>query len=152
MEKIVEELDLRIMVVVSRDHAARLLDTIPGVGAYTVLFLSSVLDDVDRFPDSKRACAYVGLVPSLHQSGDTTRLGHITRQGNKWLRRNLVECARWAARNDPHMKVFYERVKGRKGKKKALVTVARKIVSYAFWMLKRNLTYEELARWKNDWG
>jgi len=152
VEKIVEELDLRIMAVVSRDHAARLLDTIPGVGAYTALFLSSFLDDVDRFPDSKRACAYVGLVPSLHQSGDTARLGHITRQGNKWLRRNLVECARWAVRNDPHMKVFYERVKGRKGKKKALVAVARKIVSYAFWMLKRNLTYEELAPWKNDWG
>ena len=56
------------------------------------------------------------------------------------------------ARNDLHMKAFYERVKGRKGKKKALVAVARKVVSYAFWMLKRNLTYEELAPWKTDWG
>lgn len=152
VERFVKELDLKIKHVVSRDHNAKLLDTIPGVGAYTALFLSSALDDVDRFPDSKHACAYVGLVPSLHQSGSKSRSGHITRQGSGWLRRNLVECARWAVRKDPHMKAFYERVKGRKGKKKALVAVARKIVSYAFWMLKRNLTYEELAPWKNDWG
>jgi len=151
-EKIVEELDLRIKHVVSRDPAAGLLDTIPGVGAYTALFLSSALDDVDRFPGSKHACAYVGLVPSLHQSGNVSHSGHITRQGNKWLRRNLVECARWSVRKDPYMKAFYERVKGRKGRKRALVAVARKIVSYAFWMLKRNLTYEELAPWKTDWG
>jgi len=143
-EKIVRELDLRIRHVVSGDPAAK--------GPYTALFLSSALDDVSRFPDSKHACAYVGLVPSLHQSGSVSYSGHITRQGNKWLRRNLVECARWTVRKDPHMKAFYERVKHRKGKKRALVAVARKIVSYAFWMLKRNLTYVELAPWKSDWG
>jgi len=153
VESIIGDLDRRISRVAPRDRGARLLDTIPGVGACTALLLSSAIDDASRFPDSKHACAYVGLVPSLHQSGDSSSSRHITRQGSRWLRRNLVECARWAARKDPHMRAFFLRVSHRKGKKKALVAVARKmIVAYAYWMLKRDLTYEELDPWKSDWG
>jgi transposase len=138
--------------VASRDEKARLLDTIPGLGAYTALFLASALDDINRFADSKQACAYVGLVPSLHQSGDVSYTGHITRIGNKWLRRNLVECARWSVKKDSHMNEFFLRIANKKGKKKAYVAVARKLVAYAYWMLKRNQTYQELAPWKTDRG
>ncbi|MFH2110555.1 MAG: hypothetical protein ABIJ47_04760 [Candidatus Bathyarchaeota archaeon] len=48
-------------------------------------------------------------------------------------------------RKDPHLKGFILRVRHRKGGKKALVAVARKLVSYAYWMLKRDVTYEELC-------
>jgi transposase len=96
MESVIDDLDRRISHVASKDRGARLIDTIPGIGAYTALFLSSALDDVNRSPDSKHAYAYLGIVPSLHQSGDLSYSGHITRQGNKWLRRNLIECARWS--------------------------------------------------------
>lgn len=152
VESIIDDLDGRISYAASRDRGAKLIDTIPGVGAYTALFLSSSLDDVNRFPDSKHASAYLGLVPSLHQSGEVSHSGHITRQGNKWLRRNLVECARWAVRKDPHMRKFFLRIKHRRGEKKAYVAVARKIASYAYWMLKRNITYDELAPWRKVWG
>jgi transposase len=152
VDSIIEALDRRILFAASRDRGARLLDTIPGVGPYTALYLSTALDVVDRFPGSKHACAHVGLVPSLHQSGDKAYMGHITRQGDRWLRKNLVECARWAVRKDLHLREFYLRVKHRKGGKRAMVAVARKLVSYAYWMLKRNQTYEELSPWKTDWG
>jgi len=152
VDSIIEALDRRIFFAASRDRGARLLDTIPGVGPYTALYLSTALHGVERFPGSKHACAHTGLVPSLHQSGDKAYMGHITRQGDRWLRRNLVECARWAVRKDPHLREFYLRVKHRKGGKRALVAVARKLVSYAYWMLKRDQTYEELSPWKTDWG
>jgi len=87
-----------------------LLDTLPGIAPYTALFLSSAFDKMDRFPDSKHACAYLGLVPSLHQSGDSVVTGHITRDGNKFLRRNLVECARVAVRKDEHLKGFCQKL------------------------------------------
>ena len=70
------------------------------------LFLSSALDDVDRFPYSKNDCAYVGLVPSLYQSGSKSRSGHITRQGSRWLRRKLIECARLAVRKESSYEGF----------------------------------------------
>jgi transposase len=147
IESIVEKLDRQIYYAVSLDEKAKLLDTLPGIAPYTALFLSSAFDNVDRFPDSKHACAYLGLVPSLHQSGNVSFTGHITRDGNKFLRRNLVECARSAVRKDPRLKEFYLKLKHKRGERKALIAVARKMVSYAFWMLKRNQTYEELTPW-----
>lgn len=81
MESIIEKLDTQIVHTVSLDEKAELLDTLPGVAPCTALFLSSALDNVDRFPDSKHVCAYLGLVPSLHQSGDISFTGHITRDG-----------------------------------------------------------------------
>ncbi len=148
VESTIEKLDAQILDIVSTDERARLLDTLPGVAPYTALFLASVLDDVDRFPDSKHACAYLGLVPWLDETADVTHLGHITKKGDKWLRRNLVECARVAVRKDPHLNEFYTRLKHKRGERKALIAVARKLVSYAYWMLKRNITYEELSPWK----
>jgi transposase len=147
VESIVEKLDRQIVQVASEDEKAKLLDTLPGVAPYTALFLSSALDNVDRFPDSKHACAYLGLVPSIYQSGDVSVTGHITRDGNKFLRRNLVECARVAVKKDPHLKRVYLKLRRTRGKRKALIAVARKMVAYAYWMLKRNQTYEELAPW-----
>ena len=79
-------------------------------------------------------------------SADTEHLGHITKKGNKWLRRNLMCCARIAVRKDTHIRKFYERVKHRRGEKKAIIAVARKIVVYAYWILKKNVTYKELGR------
>ena len=149
IESIVDKLDEQIKQTVAMGKKAKLLDTIPGVAPYTALYLSSAFDDIDRFPDSKHACAYVGLVPSLHQSGDVSFTGHITRDGDKFLRRNMIECARVAVRKDPHLKEFYLKLRRKRGERKALIAVARKMVSYAFWMLKRNQTYEQLAPWES---
>ncbi|MDG7043458.1 MAG: transposase, partial [Nitrososphaerota archaeon] len=87
-----------------------------------------------------------------HQSGDESYTGHITRSGNKWLRRNLIECARIAIIKDEHLKEYYLKIKRKKGDRKAIIAVARKLLVYAYWMLKRNETYEELSPWVNSWG
>lgn len=150
VESTIEKLDSQIRNIVSKDPKARLLDTIPGVAQYTALFLACVLDDIDRFPDSKHACAYLGLVPWLHETADVTHRGHITKKGDKYLRRNLVECARNAVRKDPHIREFYSRLAHKRGEKKALIAVARRLVSYAYWMLKKNVTYEELSPWRGS--
>ena len=105
VERAIQKLDTVIERLASKDKNAELLDTIPGVAAYTALFLSSAIGEIDRFPDSKHLCAYFGLMPSLHQSGDTYTTGHITKTGNKWVRRNLTECARVAVIFEPIIRV-----------------------------------------------
>ena len=149
VESTVDKLDAQIIDIVSKDERARLLDTIPGVGPCTALYLACTLDDIDRFPDSKHACAYLGLVPWLDASADVTHRGHITKKGDKWVRRNLVECARAAVRKDADLSAFYTRLTHKRGERKALIAVARRLVSYAYWMLKRNVTYEELHPWNS---
>jgi len=62
--------------------------------------------------------------------------GHITKLGNKFLRRNMVECARVAVRKDMHLREFYVRLRQKRGEKKALIAVARKMVAYAYWMMR----------------
>jgi transposase len=109
--------------------------------------LASSTNDIERFPDSKHACAYLGLVPWLDETADVTHRGHITKKGDRWLRRNLTECARAAVRKDPHIREFYTRLTHKRGEKKAIIAVARKLVSYAYWVLKKNVTYEELHPW-----
>jgi len=146
-ESFIKGLDGQILDIASRDEKAKLLDTLPGLAPYTALYLACVLDDIDRFPDAKHACAYLGLVPWLDETADTTHLGHITKKGDKWLRRNLVQCARVAVRKDAHLNGFYTRLSHKRGEKKALIAVARKLVSYAYWMIKRKQTYEELSPW-----
>ena len=93
--------------------------------------------------DSKQAAAYLGLVPSLHQSGDVC-YSHITKAGDPVLRSILIQCARASIKSDKRLKEFYLRIKHKRGEKKAIIAVARKIVVYAYWILKKNVTYKEL--------
>ena len=88
---IIERLNGQISFIVATDSNARLLDSLPGVAPYTASFLSSAIGGIDRFPDSKCLCAYLGLVPSLHQSGDFVLPRHISKLGDKFLRRNMME-------------------------------------------------------------
>ena len=74
-------------VDVSQD--AQLLKTIPGVGEYTALVLSSAIDNAKRFPDSASLAAYFGLAPSVRNSADVTHHGRITKKGDKLVRHIL---------------------------------------------------------------
>ena len=56
----------------------------------------------------------------------------------------MIEFARAAITKDRHLNEFYLKLRHKRGEKKALIAVARKMVSYPFWILKRNLTSKEL--------
>ena len=68
---------------------------------------------------------------------------YITKAGDPVLRSILIQCAR-APKSDERMKEFYLRIKRKRGERKAIVAVARKMVVYAYWILKKNVTYKEL--------
>ena len=78
----------------------------------------------------------------LYQSGNTRWTGRITRQGNKRIRWFLTEAAQMAARYDPKMKTFYERISRKKGHQKAVIAVARKMLVSIYYVLIRNELYD----------
>jgi transposase len=104
-----------------------LLSTVPGIGWLTALTLVVEIVDFGRFPDGEALSSYAGLTPSEHSSGDRVRHGHITRQGNPVLRSVLVESSWILIGKDPQMRLFYEKIKARRGGKRAIVAVARKL-------------------------
>ncbi|MEB3210944.1 MAG: IS110 family transposase [Leptolyngbyaceae bacterium] len=100
----------------------------PGVGAISARVLSNELGDLSAFANERQLFSYTGLTPTEHSSGEQTRRGHISKQGNRYLRAILLEIAWRAVRKDPDLQQFFERLHPRTGKKRAIVAVARKLI------------------------
>lgn len=76
------------------------LQGLRGVRLLSAVVIAAELGTIERFPTPSKLMAYLGLVPSEHSSGETTRRGGITRTGNHHVRRILVESA-WSYRFRP---------------------------------------------------
>ena len=122
------------------------LITHPGVGALTALATIVVLGPVARFHDSKHVVSYVGLAPALNASADKYHLGHITKQGSTLLRFALGQAAAHAARMDADLKRTYFTLVHRRGRPKAKVAIARKLLVRLFIMLRDQIDYDEFQR------
>lgn len=105
---------------------------VPGVGTLTALTFVLTVDDPERFARSRDVGAFLGLVPRRKQSGEQDPELHISKCGDRYLRRLLVQCAhvvmgrfgpdcalrQWALAHAPH---------SRAAKKRTVVAVARKL-------------------------
>lgn len=138
LQKQIERFNKQIKVVVKTDERAKLLEQLPGIGAYSALLLSAEIGEVSRFKSAESLCSYAGLTPSVYQSGDKpARMGKI-KPGNKYLRWILLQAAPKAIAKDRHLADFYRRISSRKGPKKAKVATARKMLAQIHYILKTN--------------
>jgi len=122
-----------------------LLRSIPGVGPRTAEAILAYTDDVGRFKRSKPYAAYFGLTPKLDESGQTRRLGQISKEGPSVVRWLLVESAWRVIRKSPAFRAFYERIVGGQNqrKKTAVVATARKLVTIMRAMLQTGELFQE---------
>jgi transposase len=88
----------------------KLLIGFTGIDYYSAMLLINEIGDIHRFPTADKLVSYAGLAPSQRQSADHTFHGHITHQGNKYIRWILIEAAQHAARFGPQLKPFYQRI------------------------------------------
>jgi len=108
--------------------SVNLLKSAPGIGVLTAVRLTLEWGDVSRFGRKEEFASFLGLVPSDYSSGEQEHRGHITKQGNRSVRRWLVESSWVAIRYDPVLLDKFRRVLRNCGsKKKAIVAVARKL-------------------------
>ena len=120
-----------------------LLKTIPGVGRFISCLLKSEIDSIDRFSSKERFTLYAGLIPSVHQSGNKSYTGKITKQGNKFIRWALTEAAQAAIVHSSYFRYYYSKAKAKKGTNSAIVAVARRIAEIAYVILKEKRPYIE---------
>jgi transposase len=110
------------------DEAALRLMTLPGVGAVTAIGLLGAIGDVRRFPTPRHLVGYLGLDPTVRQSGnEPAKHGRISKQGPGEVRGLLVEAAWHAGRTAGPLRAFHERLADRRGGKIATAAVARKL-------------------------
>jgi transposase len=128
----------RLVVTATRDdEVCRRLMTVPGVGPVTALTFCSAVDDPGRFSRSRALGAHFGLTPRRYQSGETDRVGPISKQGDGMARQALYEAAnvlltrtsRWSS-----LKAWGMAVARRAGMRRAKVAVARKLAVVLHWM------------------
>lgn len=116
---------------------AALLQSMPGIGLITSMTMLAELGDVKRFRNRSAVANYVGLVPVLRSSNETSYSGGITKRGSKHLRGVLIEAAWEGSRRVPRYAALLDRVRSRRGSKVAVVAVARRMLEDAWVMLKR---------------
>ena len=107
-----------------------------GVGPIVSLAFVLTLGTARRFRRGKQVASYLGLNPSERSSGGKQRFGHISKQGNRMMRWLLVEAAWIAVRKDPVLQRVYQRLAFRRGRKIAVVAVARKLAVKLYWRLR----------------
>jgi transposase len=139
--------DLKVVErVLARDARAdpnvtRLM-TIPGIDMVVAVGLMAAIGPIARFAGPDRLVAYLGLNPSVHQSGEgRPRHGRITKQGRTHARTMLVEAAWQAVRGPGPLHAFFQRISSRRGPHVAAVAVARKLCVIIWHLLTRGEDY-----------
>jgi transposase len=110
-------------------EARAALRSVPGVGAVTVDVVLSELADVRRFRSAKEVAAYAGLAPGFRESAGKRHDLSIGKDGSRLLRWAVVEAAWRLVRLTHRWRAVFERLAGRRGRKKAIVAVARRLLT-----------------------
>jgi transposase len=128
------------------DEAVELLRTHPGIGLLTSLCLVHTLQPVARFGNTRKVAAYAGFDPMERSSAERKHFLGISKAGSRVLRYLLVEAANIAVRKDEDLKRFYQRLAQRRGRPKAKVAAARKLLIRAYIMMRDEIDYAEFRR------
>jgi transposase len=127
-------------------HMATLIDnlrTIPGVSDKTILVLLAECGNLDRFHNAKALTGYLGLYPTLEQSGDSAKHGRLAKRGATLAKKAIYLAAVAAVRHNRELRQVYMnyRSKGR-AKKECVIVVARKLLQIIYAIYTRNEPYD----------
>lgn len=147
LDKEISGIEERILSLVKKDQQEQLtlLTSIPGIGLKTALFLVVVTDGFSKFENASQLCSYVGITPTIRESGSSVRgRGRISKVGNRKLRNLLFLCSFNACKHNRGCKSIYERIVNKgKSKKLALIAVSNKLLRQAFAIAKSGRPYDE---------
>jgi len=119
-----------------------LLKSIPGIGIISAITFLVQIGDINRFNRLDDLCSYIGLIPRMHNSGDTVKTGRIINRGRKELKTILIEASWQAVRKDPALMLKFEDLSKRMIKNKAIIRIARKLLSRIRYVLINQKQYE----------
>jgi len=118
------------------------LRSIPGVSDKTIFALMSECGDLARFKNQDSFTGYLGLYPTLQQSGNKTVHGPLAKRGAKLAKKALYQAAIASVRHNKELnKLFHDKVSSGRAKKEAIVIVARKLAHIVLAIYKNNVAY-----------
>lgn len=140
-----ESADDQFKALVEADPLVKRLTTLPGIGPITASAFVATLDVTSRFDRAGQVASYLGLVPQEYSSGEKQRRGHLVRSAQPYLQSLLVQAAWgvWRA-SDPrtaHFREWAQAIARRRGKKVAVVALARRLARTLFAMWRDQTDY-----------
>ncbi len=141
INKCVDKLEEAILPLVANyQNEINLLLTIPGVQDVSAVYiLSEIGSNMNAFVDDKHLCSWAGLTPQNNESAGKKKSVRISRAG-VYIKPLLVQCANNAIKdkNCEYFKLRYEAIKKRRGHKRAIIAIARMLLTCAYHMLSKN--------------
>jgi transposase len=142
--------DEHFAALVADDPVVKRLTTLPGIGAITATAFVAALDDVHRF-DGRRGAGqvtcYLGLVPREYSSGEQQQRGRVMRSAHPYVQALLVQAAWRVCRScDPRtsaLRTWARAIEHRRGKKIAIVALARRVARILYAMWRDEVDYQE---------
>lgn len=146
LDKEIKDIEAKLLSLVKQDQQEQLtlLQSIPGLGLKTALFLIVVTDGFQKFETASQLCSYVGITPTIRESGSSVRgRARISKVGNRKLRNLLFLCSFTACKHNKGCRDIYERIVNKgKSKKLALIAVCNKLLKQAFAIAKSGHPYD----------
>jgi transposase len=150
VQTLIGSIEKRITVQHRTNDASKRLETIPGIGVVGATAIAATVTDPKAFRSGRDFAAWIGLVPRQDSTGGKQKLGHISKQGDRYLRRILVVGAiavLQRARQQPKKYPWLTQLLARKPFKVVAVALANKMARIAWALLAKGGTYRapELA-------
>jgi transposase len=150
LESLMQGAEHQLRALARQMPTVQRLLTIPGIGILTATALVAFVGDVQRFRSCRHFASYLGLTPREHSSGNTRRLGRISKRGDVYLRTLLTHGARavlWAAAKHPQpdrLRSWALALQHRRGHNKATIALANKLARIIWAVWKRGTEYQVL--------
>ena len=142
--------EAEIVAHARHDETARRLATIPGIGPITASLIAATVGDISMFKSARHFAAWLGLVPRQHSTGGKTRLGRITKTGNREIRKLLVLGATSMVYRAPQWNsaagLWFRGVLERRPVRLATVALANKMARIAWALMTRKEVYQAKGR------
>lgn len=144
----VKRIEAQIKEMTKENEDIGLLMTMPGIGFVTAATIASYTRDIERFEgDFKRFSSYLGIVPGVHNSGESIHLGKITKRGPQDLRTAFVQVALGIIRQplktrDWKLIQDYKAMKTTKGSGRAIIALTRKVARIIFVMINKQEPFD----------
>lgn len=153
LDSLITQADREIDAMVANyEQAISLLCTVPGVDRNSAItVISEIGVDMTQFSSSKRLCRWAGLTPGNNESAGKKKSVRITRAG-VYLKPALVQVAHAAVKStsSPYYRLKYEQISKRRGKKRAIIAIARMILTAIFFILTDGCVWNPVDLYKID--
>jgi len=120
-------------------HAAEvdIITSIAGIGELTAVHFLAEIGDISRFSRYQKLIAFCGTDPGVYQSGSMSKSGHITKHGNKSLRKYVYLMAFGVMRCNPYFRAYYDKKRAEGfAHRKAMVALMNKLLKTLFALLR----------------